>query len=140
MCNRNIEYRRNCNHTVLSLRHERGRAFEVPQEIQFLQLAHKTGTRDEQYVMRMSIVLLSLCASNRVAQAGAHTSLCLGVLSQCRCSVVLSLPLSIFAAPAPSQTQPPKALPLHRQTASSAAATSRVPLAVHIAQHNTMNH
>ena len=67
LCNRNIEYIRNCNHTFLSLRHESGRAFEVSQEIQFLQLAHKSDTRDEQYVIRMSIMLLSLCASNRAS-------------------------------------------------------------------------
>ena len=46
-----------------------------------------------------------------------------------------SIPASVFAAPAPSQTWPLKSHDTHRQTAASASATSHVPLVAHIAQH-----
>ena len=53
-------------------------------------------------------------------------------LSFCPCPYDASI---MFAAPSPSPTRPLKAHPLRRQAASSAAATTRVPLAAQISQH-----
>ena len=53
-------------------------------------------------------------------------------LSFCPCPYDAGI---MFAAPSPSPTWPLKAHSIRRQAASSAAATSRVPLAAQISQH-----